>query len=185
MPDGELSLEKEFWRFSLAFYESPGVAPALLALQDRDGCDVNLMLFALWLGISGRGRLNSDGLAAAARTVGGFRADIIEPLRALRRKLRDHPDDDVRRLREGVKALELEGEKLVQTRLARLAGPAPSGIPQNARLAAAVTNFSLYLGPSKTGREATIIRDALAKFVQPDGNPDPCRSRESGDASQY
>jgi uncharacterized protein (TIGR02444 family) len=49
-----MSEDEAFWCFSLAFYERPGVADALIALQDRDGFDVNLVLFALWLGISGR-----------------------------------------------------------------------------------------------------------------------------------
>ena len=37
-----------FWRFSLAFYAVPGVAGALIALQDRDGLDVNLLGPKLW-----------------------------------------------------------------------------------------------------------------------------------------
>ena len=55
------------WRFSLAFYASPGVAQALIALQDRDQLDVNLMLFALWLGVSGRGRLSSPSAMQTAQ----------------------------------------------------------------------------------------------------------------------
>ena len=117
-----MSEDEAFWRFSLAFYERPGVADALIALQDRDGFDVNLVLFALWLGISGRGALDGDALAAAERVAGTLRSEIVEPLRRLRRKLRHHPDGDVQRLREGVKVLEIAGEKLVQERLARLAG---------------------------------------------------------------
>ena len=37
-----------FWSFSTEFYGRTGVAPACLVLQDRFGCDVNLLLFALW-----------------------------------------------------------------------------------------------------------------------------------------
>ena len=40
-----------FWRFSLAFYARPGVADALIALQDRAGSTSILMLFGLWLGV--------------------------------------------------------------------------------------------------------------------------------------
>jgi uncharacterized protein (TIGR02444 family) len=36
-----------FWRFSLALYARPGVAAALLGLQDRAGRDVNLVLYTL------------------------------------------------------------------------------------------------------------------------------------------
>jgi len=40
-----LSPADRFWAFSLALYGKPGVAPALLGLQDRLGVDVNLLLF--------------------------------------------------------------------------------------------------------------------------------------------
>ena len=137
------------WRFSLAFYALPGVAQALIALQDRDRLDVNLMLFALWLGVSGRGRLSSDGLALADRAICTIRVEIVEPLRALRRGLTRDLDADVQRLRESVKALELEAEKLAQR-----------------RLAAAHENFALYLGRKKVcGAEAVVIRKALEVFV--------------------
>jgi uncharacterized protein (TIGR02444 family) len=166
MPELESSPEAAFWRFSLAFYGAPGVAGALLALQDRDGVDVNLMLFALWLGISGRGRLDSDALAAARRVAGAMGAEIVEPLRMLRRRLKRNPDEDVQRLREGVKALELEGEKLAQRRLARLAGPALGQIPAEDRLAAALASLALYLGPQRAcSAEAIVIRDALGQFM--------------------
>ena len=61
------------WRFSVAFCARPGVSQALIALQDRAGGDVNLMLFALWLGVSGGGRLSNEELVTADR--------IARPLR--------------------------------------------------------------------------------------------------------
>jgi uncharacterized protein (TIGR02444 family) len=150
------------WRFSLAFYEIPGVAQALIALQDRDGLDVNLILFALWLGLSRRSRLDSDRLAAADRAICGIRSEVVEPLRALRRRLRLHPDADVQKLRDGVKGLELAAEKLIQSRLARLAGPCDNNRSRDAGLAAAHENFALYLGPERVGvAEAAAIREAL------------------------
>jgi len=154
------------WRFSLAFYALPGVAQALIALQDQDQLDVNLMLFALWLGVSGRGRLSSDGLALADRAICTIRAEIVEPLRALRRRLRCNPDADVQRLRESVKALELEAEKLAQRRLAGVAGPSRGATATAERRAAAHENFALCLGPKKVcGAEAVVIRRALEVFV--------------------
>ena len=157
------------WRFSLAFYAAPGVAEALIALQDRDGLDVNLMLFTIWAGISGRGRLSSDGLRAADRAVGKIRTEVVVPLRTLRRSLKPNPDADVQRLREGVKALELAAEKAVQSRLARFAGPCAANRSRDARLAAAHANLALHLGPERVhGAEAVVIRDAIEKFVPED-----------------
>ena len=69
-------------------------------------------------------------------------------------------------MREGIKALELEGEKLVQSRLAHLAGPAFSGIPAEDRLAVAVANLTLYLGPQRLRSVAAmVIRDALGSLM--------------------
>ena len=165
MPDAGPSPEEAFWRFSLAVYGLPRVAPALLALQDRDGLDVNLMLFALWLGISGRRPLDSGALAAAERAIGTIRTEVVEPLRSLRRNLRHQADEDIQRFRESIKALELEGEKLAQSRLAHLAGPAFSGIPREDRLAVAVANLILYLGPQRSrSAAAMVIRDTLGSL---------------------
>jgi uncharacterized protein (TIGR02444 family) len=162
-----MSKDEAFWRFSSAFYERPGVADALIALQDRDGFDVNLILFVLWFGISGRGALDGDILMAAQASAGALRSEFVEPLRSLRRKLRHHPDGDVQKLREGVKALELAGEKLVQERLARLAGngctkPCPRGWR-----AAAHANLALYLGVERIhSREVAVLEGALDAFAR-------------------
>jgi uncharacterized protein (TIGR02444 family) len=162
-----MSDDEAFWRFSLAFYGRPGVSEALISLQDRDGFDVNLILFALWLGISGRGRLGGDALAAAQRVAGTLRRELVEPLRRLRRNLRHHPDVGVQRLREGVKALEIASEKLVQERLARVAG---SGCAKNERgdwRPAAHANLALYLGEKGLrSKEAAVIAEALDAFAQ-------------------
>ena len=50
----------ELWEFSLDFYARPGVSAALIELQDRAGLDVNLILFALWLGAR-HGRRRAGG----------------------------------------------------------------------------------------------------------------------------
>jgi uncharacterized protein (TIGR02444 family) len=164
MPDE--SVENDLWRFSQAFYHFPGVASALIALQDRAGLDVNLMLFALWLGVTGRSPLDHADLAAAERAVCDIRAEMIVPLRALRRRLKGIPDSDVQNLREGVKALELAAEKLAQDRLAGLAGPADAEISAEACLALAEANLAFYLGPLSFGSaEAMVIRNAVAELA--------------------
>jgi uncharacterized protein (TIGR02444 family) len=170
-----------FWQFSLAFYAAPGVSEALIALQDRDGLDVNLMLFALWFGLSGRGRLDPGMLAAADRMAAALRTEVIEPLRSLRRSLKDHADEDVQRLREGVKALELAGEKVAQTRLARLAQDVAANAPPSRRVGDACANFALYLGPERaTSEAARIICDALAALPQLVTSRDPVVPAKAG-----
>src|SRR5437763_7813865 len=117
------------WRFSLALYARPGVAAALLALQDRAGHDVNLMLYALWLGVCQRRRLEAAELAAAAAATQALNSEAVAPLRQLRRRLKEAPDAELAALRRRALRLELAAERLVQYRLAALTGgsPAPEG----------------------------------------------------------
>ena len=94
-------------------------------------------------------------------------AKLSNPCVSLRRKLRHHPDGDVQRLREGVKALEIAGEKLVQERLARLAGSGCAKTDPGGRRAAAHANLALYLGGEGVrSKEAAVIEEALDAFAQ-------------------
>src|SRR5471030_292758 len=43
-------LPHPFWNFSLEIYAAEGVSGACLDLQERRGCDVNILLFCCWLG---------------------------------------------------------------------------------------------------------------------------------------
>jgi len=161
-PDGEA-----LWRFSVVFYARPGVSEALIALQDRAGCDVNLMLFALWLGVSGRGRLSEEELTTAARIARPITSGIVEPLRAMRRRLKPEPDADLQRLREGIKSLELAAEKVVQDRLGNIARPSQTDADPATRAAIAYANLAFYLGPEiARSSEAAAIGEALEVFVR-------------------
>jgi uncharacterized protein (TIGR02444 family) len=165
-PAVKLCDEEALWRFSLVFYARPGVAEALIVLQDRAGCDVNLMLFALWVGVAGGTRLTKEQLARANQVARPIRTNIVQPLRALRRKLKAVRDGEVQSLRMGIKAIELEAEKVIQVRLCRSARFASAGADPAARAAAAHANLALYLGPGMTrSPEAAAIREALDAFV--------------------
>jgi uncharacterized protein (TIGR02444 family) len=154
-----------FWRFSLAFYALPRVADALIALQDHGGFDVNLILYGLWLGHCGRGRLDEGKLAAAERAIESLRSAVVAPLRQLRRGLKASLEADIRSLREAIGALELAAERAVQARLAAGAGAARSDAAAAERLADAEANLALYLGADAAQRtEATLLRRALAAF---------------------
>jgi uncharacterized protein (TIGR02444 family) len=165
-PDDELPDDCTFWRFSLAFYERPGVSKALIALQDRAGLDINLVLFAIWIGVSGRGRLAREELTTADLIVRPIRTHIVEPLRALRRKLRFYPDADILHLREGIKALELAAEEAIQKRLGRTARPIGNAPDPAASASTALANFALYLGDDMVrSPEAAAIGKALEAFL--------------------
>ena len=61
--------DNAFWRFSLRTYRAPGVEAACLALQERCGADVNLLLFCGWVGREGR-VLDEASLRSAVGRVG-------------------------------------------------------------------------------------------------------------------
>ncbi|WP_029008834.1 TIGR02444 family protein [Azospirillum halopraeferens] len=112
-----------FWAFSLDFYGRPGVAGACLALQDRCGADVNLVLFALWAGGVCGAALDAGDLQRLRAAVGPWQAGVVGPLRAVRRHLKH--DAAAAALREKVKALELEAERVEQDRLLAASGLRP------------------------------------------------------------
>jgi uncharacterized protein (TIGR02444 family) len=147
-----------FWRFSLALYERPGVASACLALQDRHGRDVNLVLYALWVGASGRGRLSVAEFDAAKAVLAPWHGKAIAPLRALRRRAKD--ETDAAALYAALKVAELEAEHVGQDRLERLA---PSADASNAApLDDAAANLAAYLGPGPALEAAVPLVSALA-----------------------
>lgn len=114
-------LEDEFWRFSLAVYGTEGAGRACLDLQDRLGADVNLLLFCCWLGAA-RGRiLSPDELGRLIKAVAPWRGNVVGPLRAVRRYLKQTGGADSGLLHEFMASLkaavadnELLAERLEQ-----------------------------------------------------------------------
>jgi uncharacterized protein (TIGR02444 family) len=153
-----------FWRFSLALYARPGVADALIALQDRAGRDVNLILFGLWLGASRGRRLDVTELAAAA--IAPLNVAAVAPLRRLRRRLKAARDPDLRALRGHIAGLELDAERRVQRRLAADFSGASGAQPEGDRVAAAEANLALTLGGDARSGEARVLCQALAALTR-------------------
>ncbi len=130
----ERSAARELWTFSLAVYDRPAVATACLSLQDRQGLDVNLLLFCCWAGARGQ-KLTKTQLKRLVKSVAGWQQGVVLPLRAARRHLKGERDDDAQDLRAKLLQLEIEAERQEQLRLARLL-PIAAGAPEP-RLAAA------------------------------------------------
>ena len=156
------SAGEALWRFSLAFYARPSVAEALITLQDRDGRDINLILFALWLAVFGR-RLDRAVLAVAETAAAPLRG-IVTELREMRRRLKSAPAADVQAMRRRILAAELAGERHAQ---ARIAAAAISAVPAGGdRLALAEANLALCLGAASSSAEAEALRFAVADFIR-------------------
>ena len=135
-----------FWDFSLAVYARPGVEDACLALQERHGLDVNLLLFALFAGSEGR-RLTPTETARVAAGAAAWHEGVVRPLRRARRNAKaglspvDAALTDA--LRRRVAAAEIEAERVEQLLIAALAGP-PAAVEADRR-AAAAANLARYL----------------------------------------
>ena len=143
-------LPHPFWNFSLELYAGEGVAEACLDLQERRGCDVNILLFCCWLGASGRPTLTADRLRTILKASDAWQAEIVRPLRAVRRLLKDRPwpealPETVDAVRRRVADAELAAEHAEQIKLASLhSPPADRDRPIEKRLRAAVGNLGVY-----------------------------------------
>ena len=111
-----------FWEFSIRIYAEPGVADVCLALQERQGADINVVLYCLWIAQQGRGRLTRAQLREILDRVDRWRDDVIVPLRTLRNRLKEGigsiPMDHSEIVRSTVKRAELDAEHAEQLFLA-------------------------------------------------------------------
>lgn len=105
-----------FTDFALDLYGSAGVSPACLLLQERRAVDVNLVLFAAYVGAH-RGRpLTAAEFARVAASVRPWQDEVVVPLRRVRRRLADGPEPAptaaTTALRDRIKGVELDAEMI-------------------------------------------------------------------------
>jgi uncharacterized protein (TIGR02444 family) len=153
--------DSSFWRFSLRFYALPGVAPACLQLQDEANVDVNLMLFLLFLAENGR-VVTRDDVARLDASIAPWRSDVVEPLRAIRRRLKsgigDIPTATSEGLRNMVKKIELEAERLEQGRLENAAPNLGKAASRTDAVQANLAAYEAHLGPFPDAPKALILK---------------------------
>jgi uncharacterized protein (TIGR02444 family) len=108
----------DLWPFAEEFYQRPGVEAACLQLQAQ-GADVCLLLCALWCEAR-RVPCTAQRIAALHSIAQPWQAQVVTPLRQLRQGWRSaaQVDPSLARLREEVKALELQAERELLQRLA-------------------------------------------------------------------
>jgi len=138
-----------FWDWSLRTYAEPGVAEACLALQNRHGLDVNLLLFVVWAGAEGH-TLSETAVGDAIDRVRRWHAEIVRPLRSLRRRLKNDPHGAdpalAAALRTQISAAELDAEhveQLVLNDLMKGREAIPSGTAMHTNLARFASAISL------------------------------------------
>jgi uncharacterized protein (TIGR02444 family) len=162
------------WDFAVEIYGAPGVADACLALQDGHGCDVNIILFAAWMGAVRHERLSPADMADVNSTVQRWQDEIVRPLRTMRRRLKSGPPPApgamAEELRARIKAAELESERIELLQLEELAGKRAS--PSNDPALASMENLATSVRQFKDGELNStamqlidIIQSAVARLA--------------------
>lgn len=117
----------DLWSFALSTYARSGCEAACLRLQAQ-GADVCLLLCGAWLEQRGV-TATAERMQALQDVAQPWQKQVVEPLRQVRvqwRAMAQH-DAQLAALRERVKALELEAERQLLTRLEALAQAWPIG----------------------------------------------------------
>lgn len=143
--DARAEMSAAFWHFSTTLYAKRGVEPALLALQDRDGLEVNLALFCLFAARQGT-RLDAPAIEAM-RAIGlAWGHEVVGHLRTARRLMKPRALKDKRaaRLRDEVKAIELAAESAMQGALADLLMAVEGPVCEAQPGAIATDNFAAW-----------------------------------------
>lgn len=163
--------EDSFWTFSVTLYARPGAAPALIALQDGLGLDVNMILYCCWRGTEGASLTAAD-LAAAEAVAEQWQAEMVRPLRSLRRRLRGGfgalPADRVEAYRKRLNELEIDGERIAQEAMARV--PVRGGGDSDSAAARIVANLGAYLRLRNVAADAAAQAhlETVARACRPD-----------------
>lgn len=117
-----MNLTGPHWDFALFVYGHDGVAEICLALQDRHGVDVNVLLIALFA-LSEKGiQLSLTDIGDADAHVRAWRDEVVWPLRQIRRRLKHGPapapSQESEKVRTTVKKAELGAEQIEQAVIA-------------------------------------------------------------------
>ncbi len=154
--------DSPFWDFSLELYRRPGVAEACLALQERHGLDVNLLLFCCWAGRHGRA-LSAADIAGLVAVAGDWQGQVVRPLREVRCWLRDRRaafDELAEALRAEIKARELDAEHIEHLLLDR-ALPISPAAPSAAAAAGNLGAYMESIGAARAAADAVDLATLL------------------------
>jgi uncharacterized protein (TIGR02444 family) len=166
--DAKAARDSPFWRFSVSFYSVPQVADACLALQDKAGADVNIVMFLLWNAMQNR-TLSAAAIADVERRVGVWRESVVVPLRTVRRALKSPlaaiDAATAEKYRTKIKGVELEAEKLQQEALYALA-PALQLERASSPAAAAQASIAAYQSLCSGVFPTEAVDTLLSAFAQ-------------------
>lgn len=140
LPSGSL------WDFSWALYQKGVSRCACLSLQNRHGLDVNVILFCCWCAFR-KELIGKSEMENVLRETDEWQRTVVAPLREIRQNLKHFSQSDKHQnlLRDRVKLLELEAERVEQRKLEELATQMMFDTSQHkTRVAMAVANLDQY-----------------------------------------
>jgi len=157
---------EDFTAFALDVHGADGVSDAAILLQDQCAADVDVLLFAAFVGAVHGRAFGSQELAAVLARVGPWQQVVVAPLRAVRRQLKHGPPLAPTQativLRERIKQIELDAEMIELAELAELAadlgGPAADVGPSEHATAAMTVVIQTSAGREPTSEEHAAIR---------------------------
>ncbi len=166
-----------FWDFSLRIYSQKGVEPSCLELQNNYGCDVNLLLFCCWGGLTYE-VIPEDIVGRAVDYSKVWQSDVVQPLRDVRSRMKGRQwitaANKHENLRDRVKSAELEAERLQQAVLEQLVCNLPViQADPITTLDAIVENLNRYFKKAgiKLDRAACLNLDQILSYINSDHPP--------------
>ena len=145
--------DEDFWRFSTRIYRLDRVANSCLALQDRFGVDVNMMLFCCWAGTT-VGTLPDSSIRAAVAFSTEWSENVVRPLRGVRRWMKSEMGESP--LRDAIKRDELQAERIQQETLEAQVADLPRSTPGSAAVRA---NLDAWLDAVGIGLDDAGVAD--------------------------
>ena len=162
-------MENPFWAFSLKVYGHKGVKDACLALQDRFGADVNILLFLCWRNSIGLPDPTAGRIQDMMEAIATINRDVIAPLRKIRTILPGKDMAGAPETRKKVLEAELSAEQMAQATLfSAFPAPTPPPSPESEEktVHTALVLYFRALGIGETGLdEARPLLSALADGV--------------------
>jgi uncharacterized protein (TIGR02444 family) len=146
--DGNGRDNRALWPFTLDLYARPGVQDAVIALQENQGADVNVLFYCVWSAATSRRSLDAGSFDRVESQIACWRQEVTEPLRRLRARIKADPIllalEGATDARKKVLEAEMESERIAQIAIESTAGQ-PSDEGSDAPAAIAERNLRAYL----------------------------------------
>lgn len=146
--DGNGRDNRGLWPYTLDLYARPGVQDAVIALQESQGADVNVLFYCVWCAATGRGSLDAGSFDRVESRIARWRREVTKPLRRLRTRIKTDPTllalEGAADARKRILEAEIESERIAQIAIESTAGQ-PSDEGSDAPAAIAARNLRAYL----------------------------------------